>query len=93
MTEFKDFWLPFSAALAAGFLSGIALNSLFGPKGEAFRSVRAWLGAVAMMLLTLELAMFIIHLNGSNDPGFMEFLRNYQVFQIGIVSAYFGTRL
>jgi hypothetical protein len=93
VTEFKEFWLPFTVALGVGFLTGILLNWLFGPKGDFFRSVRAWLGAVAMLLLTVELSMFIIHLNGSNDPGFMEFLRNYQVFQIGVVSAYFGSRL
>lgn len=93
VTEFTEFWMPFSAALGIGFLAGIGLNALFGPKGELFRSVRAWLSVLSMVLLSIELAMFLIYLNGSVDPNFLEFLRNYQVFEIGIVSAYFGTRL
>jgi hypothetical protein len=93
-TEFKDYWMPFSASLGIGLMIGIVLNALFGPSGEFFRTVRAWLSVVSMVMLSIELAMFVIHLKSSSgDLGFLTFLRNYQVFEIGIVSAYFGTRV
>lgn len=93
-TEFKEYWMPFSASLGIGLMTGIVLNALFGPSGELFRTVRAWLSVVSMVMLSVELAMFVIHLKSSSgDLGFLGFLRNYQVLQIGIVSAYFGTRV
>ena len=92
--EFKEFWMPFSASLGIGLVTGITLNALFGPHGDFFRTARAWLSVVSMVMLTIELLMFVIHLqSASSDVGFLAFLRNYQVVQIGIVSAYFGTRV
>jgi len=92
--EFRDYWMPFSASLGIGLIAGITLNALFGPSGEFFRTARAWLSVVSMVMLGIELVMFLIHLRSqSGDPSFLDFLRNYQVFQIGIVSAYFGTRV
>ena len=92
--EFNEYWMPFAASLGIGLVGGITLNALFGPSGEFFRTVRAWLSVVSMVMLTIELALFLIHLKStSGDPGFLTFLRNYQVIQIGIVSAYFGTRV
>ena len=93
-TEFSEYWMPFAASLGLGLIAGITLNALFGPSGEFFRTVRAWLSVVSMVMLSIELAMFLIHLKSSSgDLGFLTFLRNYQIVQIGIVSAYFGTRV
>ena len=92
--EFSEYWMPFAASLGIGLVGGITLNALFGPSGEFFRTARAWLSVVSMVMLTIELALFLIHLRStSGDLGFLTFLRNYQVVQIGIVSAYFGTRV
>ncbi len=92
--EFSEYWMPFAASLGIGLVGGITLNALFGPSGEFFRTARAWLSVVSMVMLTIELVLFLIHLRStSGDLGFLTFLRNYQVVQIGIVSAYFGTRV
>jgi len=92
--EFNEYWMPFAASLGIGLIAGITLNALFGPNGEFFRTVRAWLSVVSMVTLSIELVMFLIHLKSSSgDQGFLTFLRNYQVVQIGVVSAYFGTRV
>ena len=92
--EFSEYWMPFAASLGIGLVGGITLNALFGPSGEFFRTARAWLSVVSMVMLTIELVLFLIHLRStSGDLGFLNFLRNYQVVQIGIVSAYFGTRV
>ena len=93
-TEFSEYWMPFAASLGIGLMAGITLNALLGPSGELFRTIRAWLSVVSMVMLSIELAMFLIHLRStSGDLGFLTFLRNYQIVQIGIVSAYFGTRV
>ncbi|MGL6073266.1 MAG: hypothetical protein ACRC8S_03785 [Fimbriiglobus sp.] len=92
--EFKDWWLLFGAALAGGLLAGVLLNSIFGPDGSFFRTLRAWLSVVSMVFLTVELGLFVIHLaSKSPEPGFVDFLRNYQLAEVAIVSAYFGTRI
>ena len=93
-SEFRDYWMPFSAALGIGLLFGITVNAIFGPTGAFFQTVRAWLSVVSMVLLSVELGLFIIHLSSkTGDAGYVDFLRNYQLFEIGVVSAYFGTRI
>jgi len=92
--EITGWWMPFAATLAGGLLFGVILNWLLGPNGKVFQSMRAWLSVVAMVMLSVELGLFVIYLSSyGNDGGFVEFLRYYSIFEIGIVSAYFGTRI
>jgi hypothetical protein len=92
--EFQEYWMPFSIALGGGLLMGVLLNALLGPNGSFFRTIRAWLSVVSLVMLASELLLFIIHLSTkSPDPGFVEILRNFQMAEIAVVSAYFGTRI
>jgi len=92
--EITNWWMPFAGVLSGGLLFGIILNWLLGPSGNLFKSLRAWLSVVSMVMLSVELGLFAIHLSSNGgDSTFVEFLRFYSLVEIGFVSAYFGTRI
>ena len=94
IAEITEWWMPFAGVLSGGLLFGVVLNWLIGPTGKMFQSVRAWLSVVAMVMLSVELGLFVIHLSSNaGDSTFVEFLRYYSLVEIGVVSAYFGTRI
>lgn len=92
--EFVQFWLPFGLTLAGGFFAGHVFRLVLGPTGVLFVTGRAWLGVVSLVMLAVELALLVMLLSSKGgDQSFIEFLRFYQFVEVGVVSAYFGTRL
>lgn len=92
--EFAESWLAFGLTLAGGFLAGHALRLVLGPNSVLFITGRAWLGVVSLVMLAVELALLVMLLSSrGGDASFTEFLRAYQFAEIGVVAAYFGTRL
>ena len=88
--EVKAWWIPFLAIMAAGFSIGLLLRSILGRDNHVFRSMRAWLSVVGMLMLTLELVLCIGL--SSSDLKTLEFIHFWQCGEVLLVSAYFGTR-
>lgn len=92
--EFRQYWLAFALTLVGGFFGGHLLRIVLGQKGDLFLTLRAWLSVVGLLMLTGEIAMLAIQLSSrGGDAGFTDFLRAYQFAEVGVVAAYFGTRL
>ncbi len=88
--EFRDWWGTFLAVTAGGFASGLFIRFAFGRESPIFLSLRAWLSIVAMVMLTLELALFVAFTSAETKPE--TFMRYWEAFEVAAVAAYFGTR-
>lgn len=88
--EFSDWWLPFLTVMAVGFGFGILLRLVLGQSSHIFQTLRSWLSVVGMILLVIEYALFIGYSSTDSKP--VEFFRVWQAIELGLVSAYFGTR-
>ena len=92
--EFQKWWLPFAGTLAVGFLVGHTARALLGERNSFYLTLRAWASVIGLTMLTIELGLFIIMLSMREaNPEFLNFLHYYEFVEIGIVSAYFGTRV
>lgn len=93
-TEFREHFLTFAAVLTLGFLAGHFFRLITGPNAELFVTIRAWLSVVGLVMLTVEIGLLVMLLSSkAGEAGFADFLRAYQFAEVGVVAAYFGTRL
>ncbi len=90
VVEFRDWWGTFLAVTAGGFAAGLFIRFAFGRENPIFLSIRAWLSIVAMVMLSLELALFVAFTSAETKPD--AFMRYWQAFEVAAVAAYFGTR-
>ncbi len=88
--EVTGWWIPYLACTFGGFSIGLMLRFVFGRANHIFRTLRAWLGMVGMIMLSLEIVA-VIALASSQDKS-MEWLHVWDCVELAIVSAYFGTR-
>lgn len=88
--EVKDWWVPFLGTMVGGFSFGLTLRVLLGRDNHVFRTIRAWLSVVGMVMLAVELAMFIGFASAESKP--IDFFHYWQSIEMVIVSAYFGSR-
>jgi hypothetical protein len=88
--EFANWWGPFLATTFIGFAVGLFLRFVLGRQNPVFRTMRAWLSVVGLMMLALEIGLFVMFTTAENKP--VEFLRYWQAIELAFVSAYFGTR-
>ena len=59
-----------------------------------FVTVRAWLSVLALVMLAGEMVLLVLLLSSrAGDGGFTDFLRVYEYIEVGVVAAYFGTRV
>ena len=89
IAEFKKWWGPMLATMAIGFAVGLFIRFILGRKSYMFLTARAWLSVIGLLMLSLEIALYVIALstNASQD-----WLAYFQVVELAVVSAYFGTR-
>lgn len=92
--DFSANWLAFSVTLAAAFFAGHLLRVVLGSSGDLFKTLRAWLSVVGLVMLALDFGLLVISLS-SRDPlsGFADFQRAFQFGEVGVVAAYYGSRL
>ena len=88
--EFKDWWVPYLASMATGFGFGLVLRFILGRNNQIFVTIQSWLSVVGMILLCIEYALFLGYASAEVKP--IEFFRYWQVAELVVVSAYFGTR-
>lgn len=88
--EVSQWWIPYLACTFGGFAGGLFLRFLMGRENHVFRTIRAWLSVVGMVMLTLEIIAVIALASSENKQ--TEFLHYWDCFELAIVSAYFGTR-
>jgi hypothetical protein len=88
--EVKLWWIPFLACMAGGFAFGLLLRFVLGRGSLVFRSIRAWLSVVGMVMLAVELVLVLGVLQATGDAA--DFLRYWQCVEVVLVAAYFGTR-
>jgi hypothetical protein len=88
--EFMQWWGPFLAVLAGGFAVGLFLRFILGRENPVFQIIRAWLSVIGILMMVLEFVLFISFANADSKPE--NFLHVWQAVQLGVVSAYFGTR-
>jgi len=88
--EFHDWWGPFLATMFAGFAFGLFLRFVIGRENHIFQTIRAWFSVVGLVMLAIEFGLFAMI--GSSESKPEDFLRIWQVVEVGIISAYFGTR-
>ncbi len=91
VNELKTWWTTFIAVLFLGFLCGVLVQNVLGRKSPIFLTLRSWLSVVGMVMLVLELVLLMAFTSMDNKPD--DFLRYWQVVEVAIVSAYFGTRV
>ncbi len=91
--DLENYWLTFAAILTGGFLVGHFFRLIMGPRAELFVTVRAWLSVVGLVMLAGEIGLLVMLLSSKGGEGFTDFLRAYQFAEVGVVAAYFGTRL
>ncbi len=92
--DFQANWLPFAATLAGGFLAGHVIRLILGVRSPLFLSVRAWLSVVGLVMLAIEVGLLVMLLSSkAGDGSFHDFLRFYEFIEVGVVAAYFGTRV
>jgi glucan phosphoethanolaminetransferase (alkaline phosphatase superfamily) len=88
--EFAEWWMPYLISMATGFGFGLVLRFVLGRNSQVFMTIRSWLSVVGMILLCIEYALFLGYASAENKP--VDFFRYWQVAELVIVSAYFGTR-
>jgi len=91
VNELRTWWTTFMAVLFVGFLSGVLIRNLLGRTNVIFLTLRSWLSVVGLVMLVLEFALLMAFTSMDNKPD--DFLRYWQVIEVAIVSAYFGTRV
>ncbi|CAN5131807.1 hypothetical protein BH11PLA2_BH11PLA2_24820 [soil metagenome] len=89
--EVATWWVPFLACTFGGFALGQFLRFIMGRDNHIFRTIRAWLSVVGMVMLAVEIAL-VIAFASTSDKSTLEFLHIWDCFELAIVSAYFGTR-
>jgi|SRR5579883_488643 len=84
-------WPVLLGCLAGGFGVALFLRFVLGRRSEAFMTLRAWIGVIAMLLLFFEtlLQFFILPGVTNKDP---EVLKVWEGVLIAAVAAYFGSR-
>jgi hypothetical protein len=88
--EFRLWWGPFLATMSVGFAAGLFVRFVLGREHPLFQTFRAWLSVVGLVMLTLEIALFVMFTTSENRQA--DFLRYWQAVELAFVSAYFGTR-
>ena len=88
--EFRDWWGPFLATMATGFAVGLFVRFVLGREHPLFRTFRAWLSVVGLVMLGLEIGLLVMFMSAENRPA--DFMRYWQAVELAFVSAYFGTR-
>jgi hypothetical protein len=89
-SEFAEWWMPYLGTMAVGFGGGLLFRFLLGRNSHVFMTVRSWLSVVGMILLCVEYALFLGYASADTKP--VDFFRYWQLAELAIVSAYFGTR-
>lgn len=90
--EFAAWWGPFLAVLAGGFALGRLLRFALGRESVVFQTIRAWLSVIGLVMMVLEFVLFLAFSAQPKPSAQDEFLHVWQAVQLGVVSAYFGTR-
>lgn len=88
--EFSEWWMPYLISMATGFGFGLVLRFILGRNNQIFMTIRSWLSVVGMILLCIEYVLFLGYASAENKP--IDFFRYWQVAELVVVSAYFGTR-
>jgi hypothetical protein len=88
--EISQWWIPFLGCTFGGFAAGLFLRFVLGKDNHIFRTLRAWLSVVGMVMLTVEIAMVIAFASSHDKP--LEFLHIWDCIELVLVSAYFGSR-
>ncbi|MGL4423505.1 MAG: hypothetical protein ACRCZF_22805 [Gemmataceae bacterium] len=89
--EVKEWWTIFLGMMALGFTLGIFLRWVLGRQSHLFRSLRAWLSIVGMIMLVIEFVLVLGLTSSEAKP--LEMIRAWQCAEIAVVTAYFGTRM
>lgn len=87
--EFKAWWGPMLACMSGGFAFGLLLRFFLGRTNVVFRTLRSWLSVIGLLMLSIEIALYIIFLSSSAQH---DWLAYFQAVELAIVAAYFGTR-
>ena len=90
VTEFKEWWLAYLGVTVGGFLVGRVLRLVLGNGSTFFRSVRAWLSVLALLMMAGEFLLFLIFSSATERPE--PLLHAWQAVQLLAVSAYFASR-
>jgi len=88
--EFKQWWFPFLCTMSIGFASGLFIRFILGRENFIFQTIRAWLSVVGLVMLAVEIGIFAVVSTSESKPE--DFLRYWQIFEVAIISAYFGSR-
>lgn len=88
--EVKQWWTTFLGSMSGGFAIGLLMRFLLGRSSLVFRSIRAWLSIVGIVMLLLELVLFQGFIGATQPP--TAFISFWQCAELVVVAAYFGTR-
>jgi hypothetical protein len=86
--EVAQWWGPFIGCVAGGFAVGLALRFVLGDS-HVFRTLRSWLGVVALVMLAFEIGLFVLFLTSQSSR---DFLQLWEAVELAVVAAYFGMR-
>jgi hypothetical protein len=88
--EVKEWWVSYMATLAAGFAFGLFTRFILGRANPVFFNARAWLSVLGILMLLAEAGMFVAFSTAESKP--TELLRYWQMIELAVIAAYFGTR-
>ena len=76
--------------MSAGFAVGLFARFVLGRQNYIFQTLRAWLSVVGLVMLAVELGIFAVVTTSESKPE--DFLRYWQIVEVAVISAYFGSR-
>jgi hypothetical protein len=85
-------WPVLLGCLAGGFGAALVVRWILGRNNEAFQTIRAWVGVLAMLLLLFETILQFLILPGVSDKPSVDVMKVWEGILIAIVAAYFGSR-
>ncbi len=88
--EFAQWWFAFLCTMSAGFAVGLFARFVLGRQNYIFQTLRAWLSVVGLVMLAVELGIFAVVTTSESKPE--DFLRYWQIVEVAVISAYFGSR-
>lgn len=88
--EVREWWVSYMGTLAAGFALGLVARFGLGRQNPVFFNVRAWLSVLGILMLLAETAMFVAFSTAETKP--TELIRYWQLIELAVIAAYFGTR-